>query len=314
MTKKLLTVFGATGQQGGAIVQHVLEVPQLASLFALRGITRDGAKPAAQLLASKGVEMIEADIDHPPSLAKAVAGSAVVFAVTNFWETGDPAVETTQGKAIADAAVAAGVGQLIWSSLPSISKMATANGVGIVAAPHHFESKALVEEYIRALDVDMKRTFFMAGWYMQNHLEAQKGMRPQQDTYIFALSWPATTQLPLIDIRDTGKFIAPALLDPEGFHGRSLTCATAYYDMNEMARGWSRVTGRKVVYHQVDINESLAHMPKEQRVQLAGSLASLEDVGYFGPGGQRDLEWTLGHVTANLRTWEEFIIDNEPWF
>ena len=59
---KLLTVFGATGAQGGAMVKHILERPSLSSLFKLRGITRDSTKPAALALKEKGVEIIEVSL------------------------------------------------------------------------------------------------------------------------------------------------------------------------------------------------------------------------------------------------------------
>lgn len=55
---KLLTVFGATGKQGGSIIEAVLSDATLREEFAIRGITRDTSKPAAQALAARGVELI----------------------------------------------------------------------------------------------------------------------------------------------------------------------------------------------------------------------------------------------------------------
>ena len=56
---KLVTVFGATGQQGGALIDHILGNRYLSSVFKLRGITRDSSKPAAVALRERGVEIIE---------------------------------------------------------------------------------------------------------------------------------------------------------------------------------------------------------------------------------------------------------------
>ena len=56
---KLLTVFGATGQQGGSLIQYVLQTPELSHMYTLRGISRDVTKPAPVALKDKGVEMIE---------------------------------------------------------------------------------------------------------------------------------------------------------------------------------------------------------------------------------------------------------------
>lgn len=55
---KLLTVFGATGAQGGSVIRAVLADDVLSKEFKIRGITRDVSKPAAQALAEKGVEVV----------------------------------------------------------------------------------------------------------------------------------------------------------------------------------------------------------------------------------------------------------------
>ena len=80
---KLLTVFGATGNQGGSLINHVLHNPELSKLYRLRGITRDISKQSAITLRNKGVEIIEADLDTPSTLVAAIEGSYIVFSVTN---------------------------------------------------------------------------------------------------------------------------------------------------------------------------------------------------------------------------------------
>lgn len=56
--KKIVTVFGATGIQGGSVIKSILADPKASSQFALRGITRDVSKPAAKKLAEQGVEVV----------------------------------------------------------------------------------------------------------------------------------------------------------------------------------------------------------------------------------------------------------------
>jgi uncharacterized protein YbjT (DUF2867 family) len=55
---KLITVFGATGNQGGSVITHLLNDNLISKEFRIRGITRDTSKPAAQELAKKGVEVV----------------------------------------------------------------------------------------------------------------------------------------------------------------------------------------------------------------------------------------------------------------
>jgi uncharacterized protein YbjT (DUF2867 family) len=54
---KILSVFGATGIQGGSVVQSVLDRPDLSKEFKIRGITRDPSKHASVALAQKGVDL-----------------------------------------------------------------------------------------------------------------------------------------------------------------------------------------------------------------------------------------------------------------
>jgi len=56
---KILTVFGATGQQGGALIQHILRHPQLSELYKIRGVTRDVSGQISRAIADQGVEMVE---------------------------------------------------------------------------------------------------------------------------------------------------------------------------------------------------------------------------------------------------------------
>ena len=103
-SKKLLVVFGATGNQGGSVINSVLNDPKTASEFKIRGVTRDPSKPNAKALEARGVECVAADINNKDQISAALRGAYAVFAVTNYWEKMDAQLEIKQGKGIADAA------------------------------------------------------------------------------------------------------------------------------------------------------------------------------------------------------------------
>lgn len=142
-TKKLLTVFGATGNQGGSVISAILSCSRLSSKFALRAITRDPSKPNAQSLAEKGVELTKADLNDPSSIASAIRGSYGVFAVTNYWETTSKETEVSQGKNIVNACKEEGVKHLVWSCLPHVTELTG----GELSKVEHFDGKAEVAEY-----------------------------------------------------------------------------------------------------------------------------------------------------------------------
>lgn len=62
---KTITVFGATGNQGGSVIKHILADPSLSKEFTIRGVTRDATKPAAQALEKQGVTFVNVGIDFP---------------------------------------------------------------------------------------------------------------------------------------------------------------------------------------------------------------------------------------------------------
>lgn len=57
-SKKIITVFGATGKQGGSVVQAFLKDAKLKDEWAVRGVSRKVDGDAAKQLTSQGVEMV----------------------------------------------------------------------------------------------------------------------------------------------------------------------------------------------------------------------------------------------------------------
>jgi uncharacterized protein YbjT (DUF2867 family) len=71
---KLITVFGATGTQGGSVVEALLQDKSVK----IRGVTRNVNSEAAKSLLSKGVEVVTADLNNEDSLVKAVEVSYIL--------------------------------------------------------------------------------------------------------------------------------------------------------------------------------------------------------------------------------------------
>lgn len=142
--------------------------------------------------------IIQADMDSPASVASAFEGAHTVFLVTNYWEFMDSEREYTQGRNVADAANACGVEHLIFSSLIHVRE-ATAGRLENVP---HFDGKALVERYIRELDIPS--TFVMPGYFMSN---LEGFIRKQDDgSYMLALPVSKRAMFPLFDeVNDTGE-------------------------------------------------------------------------------------------------------------
>ena len=68
MSKKLITVFGATGAQGGGLARAILAEPE--GGFAVRAVTRKPDSEAAKALSQAGAEIVVADLDDAASVAR----------------------------------------------------------------------------------------------------------------------------------------------------------------------------------------------------------------------------------------------------
>src|SRR5258708_347803 len=203
MNNKIIAVSGATGQQGGAVARKLL-----AEGWQVRALTRDVNKPAAQELKSLGAEIVAGDMDNRAELDAAFKGVYGVFSVQNYWlHTKDAELdaafkgvygvfsvqnywlpnvqyegEIKQGKNVADAAKAASVQRLVYSSVGSAHR-----GMG----QKHFDSKWIIEQYIHALDVpytilrpvafmdnnNWRRAYILSGTYTGMGLRPDKGVQ-----------------------------------------------------------------------------------------------------------------------------------------
>jgi hypothetical protein len=119
--KEVITVIGATGAQGGGLCAAILNDPQ--GGFACRAITRDPGKDKARALAAKGADVVAADLDDVERLTQAFRGAHGAYCVTNFWQHFSAEKEHQQAKNLAEAADAAGVMHVIWSTLEDTGKL-----------------------------------------------------------------------------------------------------------------------------------------------------------------------------------------------
>ena len=146
-----IAVTGATGPFGRAALQHLLDrgVPP-ADLVA---VVRTPAKAAD--LAARGVDVREADYDRPETLAAAFAGvDRLLFVSGNA-----VGQRVRQHRNVVDAAVGAGVGFVVYTSIPKADTTAMR-----LAAEHR-----ATEEAIRASGVPF--AFLRNAWYLDLYVD-----------------------------------------------------------------------------------------------------------------------------------------------
>ena len=165
--KKIIAVVGSTGSQGGGLAAAILADAN--GGFGCRAITRKVDGDKAKALAAKGADVVKADLDDVESLKKAFAGAYGVYAVTNFWEHFSGEKEKVQAKNIADAARAAGVKHVIWSTLEDTRKLMQADDTRMPMLQEkyrvpHFDAKAEANASFAGLPV----TYLVTSFYWDN--------------------------------------------------------------------------------------------------------------------------------------------------
>ncbi|KAF1930547.1 NmrA family transcriptional regulator [Didymella exigua CBS 183.55] len=294
---KLITVFGATGNQGGSVIKHILADSTLSKTFKIRGITRDTSKPGAQALAKQGVEMKSADLSDKASVTKALQGSDTVFLVTNYWESAKYEVEFDQGKNVADASKELGVQHLIFSSLLHVGKITN----GRLSHVPHFEAKSDIEDYIKKIGVPA--SFFLPGYFMSNFTQSvQKG---EDGSLSFAFPVSKDAKFPLIDIaEDTGKFVNGILKNRDETLNKHILGAENYYTPEQIRSSLEAATGKKTHFAQITAEQYKGFLPGFIAEEMLENHQFIDEPGYYNGA---ELKESHDIVDDKLVSWEEFI-------
>ncbi|KAK7428138.1 hypothetical protein QQZ08_005377 [Neonectria magnoliae] len=299
---KLITVFGATGIQGGSVIRAILNDATLSKEFKIRGVTRDTSKPAAKELEARGVEVVSADISFVEQVAPVVKDAHTVFLITNFWEKMSEEIEVAQGKAVTDASKAAGVKHLIFSSLLNTTEISDGRLPNIA----HFVGKSRIEQYIR--DSGVPATFVLPGTYMSNMFTTIR--RGEEGAY--TLAFPVSgekAQFPLFDA--ASKFVKAAIQNYPSYLGKRIYAATEYYTPARIAHEFSEVIGVPASFVQIPTETFKSYLPAPIAQEMLENILLLEDPGYYAGA---DLTESLALLEEAPTSWKSFVARHkEKW-
>lgn len=194
-------------------------------------MTRTPESEAAQRLQAAGAEIVQADFLDRPSLTRALEGAYGAFSVQAVQPLGT-AVETIQGYAFADAAKAAGVRHLLYSSICGADR---GTGIG------HFESKATIEDHIRRIGVPA--TILRPVFLIEN-LAAPGALGT---VWWGAVAWVLRggRKLQVLAGDDVGAWAALCFADPQRFIGQAIDLAGDELTLAELREIYGRVAGRR---------------------------------------------------------------------
>ncbi len=250
--RKIIAVVGATGAQGGGLVRAILADP--AGGFAVRAVTRKKDSDKAKALAKLGAEVVEADLDDAASLKRAFAGAYGAYCVTNFWEHFNADKEQVQARNMADAARAAGLKHVVWSTLEDVrrwvpltdNRMPTLGGKWKVP---HFDGKGSIDHVWN--DLGVPTTMLLTSFYWENFIYFGMGPKVGPDGTL-AISMPmGNRKLSGIAAGDIGACAYGIFKAGKEYIGKTVGIAGDHVSVKEMADAFSKKLGKKVVYNEM---------------------------------------------------------------
>jgi uncharacterized protein YbjT (DUF2867 family) len=251
MEKKIITVFGATGAQGGGLVNAILNDPS--TEFAVRAVTRDANSEKAKQLQERGAEVVSADVDDAAAVRKVLEGAYGAYFVTFFWAHFSPEKEYAEAKNFAEGAKAAGIKHAIWSTLEDVRQFVPLDDQriptlhGKYKVPH-FDAKGEADQLFK--DLQVPTTFLRASFYWENFIYFGAGPKKGPDGKYY-LTFPLDNKrMAGIGQDDIGKCAYGIFKSPD-LIGKVVGIAGEHLTGQEMASSMSKALNKEILYNNV---------------------------------------------------------------
>ncbi|MCJ1411777.1 hypothetical protein MMC19_005869 [Ptychographa xylographoides] len=270
-TTKTILITGATGKQGGAVIEALLAAKYSEPIH-LVAVTRSSSSAGARALASKSnVTILEGDLDNSNAIFRQLGPVWGVFSV----QIDSPGTnnEEKQGMALIDAAIAYNVQHFVYTS-------------GDRGGP-----------YRSPVDPTSIKSF-IAKFNIEKHLETRAAQSQQGMTYTilrpvtffenqtndihgkgFARLWEQIGDRPLqlISTKDIGWFAAQALMYPDENRNKALSLAGDELTQAQAAKVFKEVVGKEMPIAPCPIGSALKYFKGET---LGAMFLWFKEFGY----------------------------------
>lgn len=178
--------------------------------------------------------------------------------------------------------------------------------------PHvyHFDSKAIVEDYVR--EIGLPATFFMPGFFMSNLPGGMLRQLPPNNNWTLALPVPEAAPFPMFDPEDTGKWVKAIVLrrDEPGMLGKQVYAATYYYTPTDILKAFQAAfpeAGKTASFFSTPHDKFLeavkgTGMPDFAAQEMLENMRLMDEGGYFGGAS---LDESQAILEDKLTTWED---------
>lgn len=304
---RALLITGATGNQGGAVIDALLAKGSLE--FLILAATRDSKSPAAQRLAAKSpaVKLVEGDMDSAHALFAAARSIAApvplwgVYSVQVFSAKGASLEsEIRQGKAMVDQAINNGIHHFVYSSVERGGDERSWKNRTPVP---HFQTKYTLENYLRE---SVEKTKSTMSWTILRPSMFMDNLEPTLRTKVFLSMLRdimGETPLQWVAVKDIGIAVVQAFSNPEEWEGKSVGLVSEVLTFSELDRAFQKATGRPVETSYKILGKALKYgLPGVPQYGVMTKWLAEE-------GFKADLEKNKG-FNPNLTTLEAWLADS----
>ncbi|EUC46540.1 hypothetical protein COCMIDRAFT_92722 [Bipolaris oryzae ATCC 44560] len=333
MAKKLITILGITGTQGGSVARRFLTHTN----WRIRGLTRNPGSPKAKEWANKGVEIVKGDHDDLESLKAAFQGAHAIFAVTDWAGcysrvAGDETLqseaakaglsleeyaghlETLQGINLATAAsdpnVLSTLERYVFSTLAPVKQISG----GKYKNSYEFDSKAAAEQHIRDKLPELRARLstvnmgiFQETW---REISAFRPHKKPDGTFEYVrlkCDGPHKENPEVVASRDSGAFVEALVLHHPP--GTDVLGASQIISKEDYAALWAKTQGVEATVRDVDEEEYVKYLPEGFDKTVLDDFRFFAEYGYAGGNPKVKTPEQLGIKTTSL----EDYFRSEDW-
>lgn len=248
---KVLLITGATGKQGGAVIDALIDQKVDCVILA---VTRDASSAGAKKLVSKAsnIKLVQGNLDDSSALFAAAIEAAAPSPIWGVYSvqislgkgvTKDS--EIAQGIALIDEAIKHNVGHFVYSSVERGGDEASWDTPTPVP---HFQSKQRIEQHLRDATALGTPGDSMA-WTVLRPVAFMDNLAPGMPTKVFLTALRdalqgKTTQW--VAVHDIGVFAALAFANPDEWRNVAMGLAGDELSFGEMSELFQRTTGYPV--------------------------------------------------------------------
>ncbi|KAK4228651.1 putative negative transcriptional regulator [Podospora fimiseda] len=312
MSKSLL-ITGATGKQGGAVIDALLNSDASGNNFTILAVTRNTSSASSKRLASRSqnIRLVEGNLDDVPALfeaAKSANNGQPIWGVFSVQVSLGPGVtvegEIKQGTALIDGAIEAGVTHFVYSSVERGGDSVSWDNPTPIP---HFQSKQRIEQHLRTVTAAGEPGTSM-GWTVLRPVAFMDNLAPGFPTKVFMAAlrnWLGDNKKKLqwVATQDIGVFAAKVFEDPQKWNRKAVGLAGDELTVEELCKAFAKATGNPAPITFWFFGSALTYAVKEMGLMI----------GWFASDGYKaDIE-TRRKDYPGMLTMEQWLEKKSGW-